>query len=105
MVEFALVLSLQLFVILGGIQLGLLILDRTRLTHAAQEAAIAGAEPDSDCDDALVTATIVYGEAPDASECREQVGFVEVGLGHRIARLLPFLPDFVTVSARAAVRP
>lgn len=102
MVEFAIVLSLQLFIILGGLQVGLLLLDRMRLTHAAQQAALVGVE--DGCPAALRVADEIYGE-PVESECRSEAGLVLVGLRHHIARMLPVLPDSVTVTARAVATP
>jgi Flp pilus assembly protein TadG len=83
MVEFALILPLMLLLILGLFQVGLAQLTATRLTHAAQQAAIAGAaEPSvSDrCDTATVTASVIYGSTPDDTQCTQPGNVITVHL-------------------------
>jgi hypothetical protein len=104
MIEFALILPVQLLVILGGLHLGLLVVQQTRLTHAAQQAAVAGAETPGDCPLAVQTAEDVYGGTLDESDCQVADELIEVRVGHRSPGLLPFLPDFVSVTGRAALQ-
>lgn len=65
LVEFALVLPLLLLVILGAAQLGLALIVRLELAHAAIEGSRA-----IDCDAALAVVVEVYGRTPTRLGCR-----------------------------------
>jgi len=103
LVEFALVLPIILFVIVGGLGLGLILLNRMQLLHAAQEAAVVGATQGG-CQSALGVVPRVLGYEPAGKECAEQGQMVEVTLSNPQQTLMPFLPENITVSARAVIR-
>ncbi len=102
MVEFALVLPLLLFLIVGGAGVGILLIHRSELTHAAQELATAAAA--TDCPSAMVQTDAVLGYQPDQADCSVTAEIVTVDLSHGFPALVPFLPDTVHVEARAIVR-
>lgn len=103
LVEFALVTPLLLFIILGGTAVGLLVVNRVELQHAAQEAAVAGAQKNG-CTGALGAVPQVLGYEPDDKSCRETGQIVEVTLFQRSQRLAPIpIPD-ITVTGRAVIR-
>ena len=105
LVEFAIILPILLMLMLGGAGVGLLILNRMTLQHAAQEAAIAGADQGG-CSGALGAVPQVLGYEPDSKACEERGQLVEVTLTQSVARIAPIaLPAEVTVVARAIVRP
>ena len=98
LVEAAIALPLLLLVIVGGLHLGLMVVDRTRLIHAAQQGALTG-----DCTEATNVAQAVYGSTLEVAECSEADGLVEVRLVNEFAPLAPFLPNSIEVIERAAV--
>jgi hypothetical protein len=109
MVEFALILPLLLLLILGGLQVGLALLTRMELVHAASEAAIAGAStpaPPRRCPTALAVLAEVYGRDPDDARCtpsaRRQL---EVRAVVNLPLFIPG-PDHwtIVVTERAAIR-
>jgi Flp pilus assembly protein TadG len=107
LIEFALVLPLMLVLILGVFQVGLLLLMRTELVHAAQQGAIAGAaEPavPRRCTTAIATAEVIYGSAPDDSQCAQPGNIVTLRLLDAVPVVSPFGPWTVDVTARAVTR-
>jgi uncharacterized membrane protein len=109
LVEFALVLPLLLMLSLGGVTVGLLLLDRYELQHAASEGAIEGASthgPRAECRDATAAAIRVLGRRPDEIGCTARGRLVELHLAERLPLLIPFVGDSwrVSVIARALVR-
>ncbi len=107
LLEAALVLPLLLFVLLGGISVGLIVLDRYELQHSATEGAIAGADSRSGrCTQARAVAARVLGRRPGSSSCQVRGGFVELTVTEELPIYIPALqnPFPLTVSARAKVR-
>lgn len=109
LVEFALVLPLLLFIILGGMSLGFVFLDRMRLEHATMEAAIAGASdpsPPRRCEVAEQTVAVIYGLAPDTFRCTGIGDRLQIDTSHNLPLLIPFAGDVLTiaVSESAMVR-
>ena len=106
LVEFAIITPILLMLILGGAGVGLLLLNRMELQHAAQEAATSGAIAGG-CSGALGVVPRILGSEPDDKACEEVGQIVEVTLSRRSATIVPLvpLPEFVTVTARALVRP
>jgi Flp pilus assembly protein TadG len=92
-VEFALILPLLLLLILGMFQIGLALTLSSRLTHAAQQAAVAGAAETAvpaRCDTALAVVPVVYGSDPDEARCTEPGGVLEVQLTDAAPRIGPW---------------
>lgn len=107
LVEFALVLPLLLFLILGGMQLGLLLIDRLEVEHAAAEGAVAGAGEASvprRCDVAEATVPRVLGRDPTSVTCTAPGDMLVVSVHDEIPLVVPFGPHSVDVTARAVVR-
>ena len=104
MVEFALVLPLLLVLIVGGLHLGLLIVDRQRVIHTAQETAIHAASAPEQCANAEAVARRIYGAELDDVGCIIKGEQIEVSVTHAFAALLPWLPDRVSATERALVR-
>lgn len=107
MVEFALILPLQLLLILGALQVGLALVTRIQLVHAAQQGAVIGAsEPvvSQRCDRAIEAATTVYGSAPDAAECSQPGNVVQLRLTDAATVIGPF-GTWNVVSTGRAVTP
>jgi uncharacterized membrane protein len=107
LVEAALVLPILLFVFLGGITIGLLVLDRYELQHAATEGAIAGASaPSQRCAEARAIARRVLGRRPGSASCEVRGGVLELQLTESLPIFIPVLqnPFPIRVSARAAIR-
>ena len=69
----AFVTPILLLLILGVFQVGLAMLTRLELQHAAQQAALTG-----DCAKALETVPVIYGSTPDDAECDVPDGIVRV---------------------------
>ncbi len=110
LVEMALVTPILLFILLGGISIGLIVLivlDRYELQHSATEGAIAGADSRSGrCTQARAVAARVLGRRPGSSSCQVRGGFVELTVTEELPIYIPALqnPFPLTVSARAKVR-
>lgn len=104
MVEFALVLPILLVLVVAGLHLGLLLLDRQRVTHAAAETAINAASDPQGCANAEVVARSIYGAALDSVNCLSSGQEITVSVIHSFAALLPWLPDSVHVTERAVIR-
>lgn len=103
LVEFALVTPLLLLILLGGVGVGLLVVNRIELLHAAQEAAISGAQQNG-CTGALGRVPQILGYEPDKKSCEVQGQVVEVTLTQSTDRLTPIpMPD-ITVIGRAVLR-
>lgn len=109
LVEFALVLPLLLLFTLGAFQVGVALMVRAELAHAAREGAIAGANEPAQprrCDTALAVLAEVYGRSPDDARCIPAVGSsIEV---HAAIRLPLFIPGpdawTIAVTERAVIR-
>lgn len=116
LVEFALILPIFLMLALGGVTVGLLILDRYELQHAASEGAIAGAEQPGQgggiglrtlrCRNAIAAAVAILGRRPAETDCMVRGRLVEVHLAETLPLLVPFVGDSwrVSVIARAQAR-
>jgi Flp pilus assembly protein TadG len=102
LVEFALVLPLILFISLGGISVGIVILHRLELEHAAQQVANEAAYVG--CDSAAARAGQVLGYQPEQATCSTTGQLVTVDLAHSWPALLPFVPETISVEARAFTR-
>lgn len=109
LVEFALILPILLLLVLGGLGVGLVEIQRYQLTHAAAEGAIAGAndhDPSTRCASALGAAVAVLGHEPTDKSCTTD-SLVSVRLVMDVPVVVPFLPSpwRVSVIERAEVRP
>lgn len=109
LVETALVLPLLLFVILGGIQVGLAMTVRYELVVAAATGADSGAldrTPESRCATALDATAAVYGHPLAASSCRLPAGLVEVSAAVDLPLIVPLFGASwrISVTERAPVR-
>jgi hypothetical protein len=107
LVEFALVTPLLLLILLGGVAIGLMLLDRMQLVHAAQEGAVAGAANSGDsCGVAITTARQVFGRAFSAESCSTQGQMLELSVADELPIVVPFWTDSVTISVteRAVLR-
>ncbi len=105
LVEFAIILPLMLVVILGGIGVGLLLLERMQLQHTANVVATFAAT--SNCAGALGRVPQVLGHEPDAKSCDVRGQLVEVTLRDSFRMIVPLvpLPSTIVVDARALVEP
>lgn len=97
--EFAVVLPLLLFVVVGGLGLGLTMVHRMELQHAAQEVATEAAR--TSCSAALNRVDDLLGYQTQTATCDAVGRVVTVVLAHPFPALMPGLPDSVEVSARA----
>jgi hypothetical protein len=116
LVEFALILPLLVMLSLGGVTVGLLLLDRYELQHAATEGAIAGADSRGfsnsnpsraeRCRDAVSTATRILGRRPMEASCTARGRMVELHLAENLPLLIPFVGDSwrIAVVARSEFR-
>jgi len=109
LVEMALILPILLTLLLGGATVGILLIDRMQLAHAAIEGADSGASFSSvrqRCPKALSTAAAVLGRTTAEASCRSRGGLVEVSLGERLPLLVPFVGDswWVRVTERSSIR-
>jgi len=102
LVEFALVLPIFLVLMVGGLHLGLMLLDRQRVVHTAQQTAIEAAG--DSCGNAEIVAERIYGSALEAVSCTASGQYVTVSVTHSFAALLPWLPDRVSATEQAVVR-
>ena len=109
LVEFALILPLLLFVILGGIQVGLAMTVRYELVVAAAEGADTGAldrTPETRCSTALAATAAVYGHPLASSDCRLPTGLVEVTAAVDLPLVFPLFGAswHISVTQRAEIR-
>jgi len=107
LLEAALTLPILLFVLLGGISIGLIVLDRYELQHAATEGAIAGAGSRSQrCANATSVAIRVLGRRPGSTSCVVRSRIVELTVAEDLPIYVPALsnPFPIRVTARAALR-
>jgi uncharacterized membrane protein len=107
LVEMALVLPLLLFVFLGGISIGLIVLDKYELQHAATEGAIVGADsPSERCANAKEAAIRVLGRRPSSLGCNRRAGVFELTLAENLPIFVPVLanPFPIRVTGRAVIR-
>lgn len=102
LIEFALVLPLFLFIVVGGLGLGITLVHRMQLQHAAQEVAVEAATVN--CTEALTRADDLLGYQPQTATCNVSGQMVTVNLAHSFPALLPFLPESISVTARAVQR-
>jgi Flp pilus assembly protein TadG len=107
LLEAALVLPILLFVFLGGISIGLIVLDKYELQHAATEGAIVGASsPSERCANAKEAAIRVLGRRPGSISCNTRARIVELTLAEALPIVIPVLenPFPIRVTGRAAIR-
>jgi Flp pilus assembly protein TadG len=107
LIEAAFVLPILLFVFLGGISIGLIVLDKYELQHAATEGAIVGASsPSERCANAKEAAIRVLGRRPSSISCVSRARIIELTLAENLPIFVPALPDPfpIRVTARAAIR-
>jgi hypothetical protein len=102
LIEFALVLPLLLAIVVGGMAVGILLIHRSEMLHAAQELATDAAA--TTCEAAMNKADSLLGYQPESADCDLTGHVVTVSLAHGFPALVPFLPDTVTVTARAIHR-
>jgi hypothetical protein len=91
-----------LAIIMGGTGIGLLLIHRMQLQHAAQEVAVAAAQ--TDCNAGAARADVLLGYRPDTLACGVQGQTVTVQMGHSYPAIVPFLPEHIDVEARAVQR-
>lgn len=104
LVEFALVTPLFLFIFLGAVAVGMLMLNRLQLQHAANETAVAVAQHPSGCSVASARSAQILGGAPDTVACSSTGQIVTVTLTHEFAAIAPVVPSRVVTTARAIIR-
>jgi len=107
LLEFAIITPLMLFILLGGISIGLIILDRYELQHAATEGAISGADVHfGRCGEAIAVANRVLGRRPGSASCVVRGRVLELSLSESLPIFIPALanPFPIAVSSRAALR-
>jgi hypothetical protein len=102
LVEFALVLPILLMLIVGGAGVGLLLIHRMEIQHAAQEVAVEAGQ--TNCTVALLQVDEVLGYQPDATSCDIAGQFATVRVTQGFPSLVPFLPETISIEARAIVR-
>lgn len=93
----ALVTPILLLLILGTFQVGLALVTRLQLVHAAQQGAIA-----ADCTEALAKVPVIYGSAPDEANCSLTSGVLEVRLADAAPIIGPWGPWIIVAVGRAA---
>ena len=99
LIEFAFILPILLFLVLGGMQLALLGIEREELGHAAREAAIVGCPAED-------TVQRILGRLPETVTCETVDDVTSVTLADPVARVAPFFGNLtVTVTGRAVPRP
>ena len=103
LIEFALVLPIFLLLIVGGLHLGLLIVDRQRVVHTAIETAYEAAKNPTGCGNSQTVADRVFG-SPVTVSCQRQGQEYEVTVTHTFPQLLPWLPGSVQATERALIR-
>lgn len=94
---------LLLLIIVGGLGLGLLLLHRIELQHAADEAVTAVAI-DGDCDGVNGTLQQLLHYQPQEIDCETTGPLAELRLAHTWPALLPGLPERIVVAGRAIMR-
>ena len=102
LVEAALVTPLLLLIILGGAQIGLLILAEMRLTHAVMEGVVAGAsEPvvSQRCDTAITATEQVLGHSPTSMQCSGPGNLITLRASEEIALIVPLFTRTWTINA------
>jgi Flp pilus assembly protein TadG len=107
LIEAALVLPILLFILLGGISIGLIVLDKYELQHAATEGAIVGASsPSERCANAKEAAIRVLGRRPSSIGCVARSRIIELTLAENLPIFIPVLenPFPIRVTGRAAIR-
>lgn len=102
LVEFALVLPILMFLILGGLGLGLGLIHRSQLQHVAQEVAVSAATDGCAIGLARVNQLLDYNVDDKTCDASGQV--VSVQLTHAYPVIAPFLPSSISVEARAVIR-
>ncbi|HLA65193.1 MAG TPA: TadE family protein [Candidatus Saccharimonadales bacterium] len=107
LVEFALILPIFLMLMLGGLQVGLALMVRYELVHAAIDGADAGArdiDPLTRCDTALAVLASDYGRVPDNDSCTAGSS-IEVTAAVDLPLLVPLGPGVwrIAVDERAAL--
>jgi Flp pilus assembly protein TadG len=107
LVEFAIVAPLLLFILVGGLGLGLALVDRYELQHAVTQGAIAGAaehNPRRQCDEALRVERAILGRRPAGEACRTAARLLVVSADDPLPLPIPGLSGFrVGATARAEI--
>ncbi len=108
-VEFALVLTLFLFIVLEGLQLSFIFIATSRLEHAVMEGAIAGAsdpDPPQRCDIAEDTMLRVLDRTVDTFRCTGIGELLTITATRTIETISPFHGDatVIEVTESAAIR-
>jgi|ERR1051326_8618604 len=99
LVEMALVLPILLTLLLGGAAVGIALIDRMELIHAAQRGADDGADSRRrECPVALATARTVLGRSATRSSCKVTGQLVEVTLSDDLPLVVPFLNNHWTIN-------
>jgi Flp pilus assembly protein TadG len=102
-VEMALITPILLMLVLGTFQVGLAVLTATRLQHAAQQGATAGANESAvpqRCSTAESTAALVY-DGPLRTQCSQPGNVVTLNVSDTVPLVSPFGPWTFSVTARA----
>lgn len=98
LVEVALVTPLLLLLFLGALGLGIMLIDRVELQHAAQEGAVMGATSTGEpCTDALAAAAAVLGRPAASQGCSVTDTTVTVSLHDELTLPVPIFGPSVSV--------
>jgi hypothetical protein len=92
-VEMALITPVLLFIVVGGLQVGMIMLTRLELSHAIAEAAVAGAiepEPSQRCEVAEAVANEFFEGELDI-KCAEPGNFIRVTATHGLELFFPVI--------------
>jgi hypothetical protein len=90
--------------IVGALGLGMLVLQRVQMQHAANETAVAAAQHPSGCSVAGARSSQLLGFGPDSVGCASGGQMITVRLIHNFPALLPLIPSRIEVVGRAMVR-
>jgi hypothetical protein len=104
LIEFALITPIFLMMIVGSLALGVLVLQRVQMQHAANETAVAAAQHPSGCSVAGARAGQLLGFGPDWVGCSSGGQMVTVTLSHAFPSILPLIPSTIEASGRAMIR-
>lgn len=102
LVEFALVLPLLLLVIVGGLGLGLTLVQRLQLEHAAAELATFAAS--TGCAEALNRADDLLSPSVTLVRCEATPELVTFTVGQAWRAIDPFSPEWIVVQSQAIPR-
>jgi uncharacterized membrane protein len=104
LIEFALITPIFLLLIVGALALGVLVLQRIQMQHAANETAIAAAQHPSGCSIAGSRSAQILGFTPETVECSSGGQLVTIRLVHNFPTIAPLVPTRVVVAGRAVIR-